>query len=136
MTTEVKEVKKQETPSVEANVQRIADRPVYVPVTDIYERDDALVIVADMPGVSEKNVDIHLENDTLKIRGHAEGADSEGYELLYSEYTPGDYERQFTLSADVDRDGIKASMRHGVLRVMLPKAEKAKPRKITVEAEG
>jgi HSP20 family molecular chaperone IbpA len=102
----------------------------------IYEREDALVIVADMPGVSEKNVDIHLENDTLKISGRAEAVEPEGYELLYSEYMPGDYERLFTLSADVDREGIKASMRHGVLRVMLPKSEKAKPRKITVQSES
>ena len=135
MTVENKELQKKEQQAVEGDAQRMERRPTYLPPTDVYEKDDAIVVVADMPGVSEKDVDIQLDNDTLTITGRVEAAAPEGFDLLYSEFASGQYERTFTLSEDVDRNGIKANMKNGVLRIALPKSEKARPRKIAVETE-
>ncbi len=135
MTMENKEVQKAQTQAVEGNAERMERRPVYLPATDVYERDDALVVVADMPGVTEKDIEINLDNDVLTLTGRAEFAEPAGFDALYGEFEAGQYERVFTLSEDVDREGIKATIKNGVLRVTLPKSEKVKPRKITVQAE-
>jgi len=89
--------------------------------------------MADMPGVAFDNVDIDLDNDQLTIRGSVRVEDEKGTVLL-KEYSVGDYYRQFTLSNVIDRNKIEASMKDGVLKVVLPKAEAAKPRKITVKS--
>lgn len=133
MTNTQTAMEKQAASSVQGDAQRMERRPLYVPATDVYERDDALVIVADMPGVGEKDVKIDLDNNVLTLRGRATALKQEGFDALFSEFAGGDYERSFQLSDDVDRDAIKASLKNGVLRVELPKAEQAKPRKISVQ---
>lgn len=135
MTVENKALQETGTQAVEGETHRLERPPVYRPATDVYERDDALVVVADMPGVSEKDVEIDLDDDVLTLSGRAEHVEPEGYDALYGEFVPGVYERVFTLTEDVNREGIKATMKNGVLRVVLPKSEKARPRKITVQAE-
>jgi HSP20 family molecular chaperone IbpA len=115
-------------------VEQTRDRRVYIPDTDIFERDNTIVVVADMPGVDDKHVDITLENNVLTITGHAEITEPAGLDLLYAEFEPADYRRSFTLTDDIDRDHIKAHMRNGVLRLVLPKAPQAQPRKIAVQA--
>lgn len=135
MTATDKAVERQQSQAVDGQAKPMEERPVFWPATDVYERDDALVLLADMPGVGESDVELHLENDVLTIRGTTTFATEEGQDVLYSEFTHGTYERVFTLSQDVDRDHIKASMKNGVLRVTLPKAEQAKPRKISVQVE-
>ncbi len=135
MTVKNQDVQKAQTQAVEGDAERMEYRPVYVPATDIYEREDALVVVADMPGATEKDVEIHLDNDVLTIAGRAEFERPEGFDDLYSEFEAGRYERVFTLSEDINREGIKATMKNGVLRVELPKTEKVRPRKIAVQAE-
>lgn len=115
-------------------VEQTRDVPVYIPDTDIYETDDAIVVVADMPGVDEKHVDVDLEQRVLTISGtSAEAETFEGYALAAQGYRPGDYRRSFTLSNDVDVDGITARIKDGVLRIRLPKAKELQPRKIQVE---
>lgn len=118
-----------------ANVEHTRDLPVYVPDTDIYETEDAVVVVADMPGVDEKHVDVDLENRTLTINGHQVPETFAGFELAYAGYRPGNYRRSFKLSEDVDVEGITARIKDGVLRIRLPKAKELQPRKIPVEAE-
>ncbi len=135
MTVEKKELQKTEQQAVEGDARRVERQPVYLPATDIYERKDEFVVVADMPGVAEKDVDLHLDNDTLTITGRTDTAAPEGFDTIHREFVSGRYERTFTLSEDVNRDGIKANMKHGVLRIVLPKSEKTRPRKIAVQTE-
>jgi HSP20 family molecular chaperone IbpA len=87
-----------------------------------------------MPGVNEKGVDVTLENDVLSIRGHVEIEEHPDFKLVYREYGVGDFRRVFTLSDEVDRERIQATVKDGVLHLVLPKAETAKPRKIEVRA--
>jgi HSP20 family molecular chaperone IbpA len=113
---------------------REPDRPVFVPPADIYETRDNIVVLAEMPGVGPDGVDITLERRVLTIRGRNTGNEHTGYQRVYSEYADGNYERVFTLSENIDRDRIEATLRDGVLHLVLPKAETAKPRKIELKA--
>ena len=87
-----------------------------------------------MPGVDEKSIDITLEKSVLTLLGRVEQETHEGYCAAYVEYEAGDYERAFTLSDEIDRDRIEASVKNGVLRLTLPKAEPVKLRKINVKS--
>lgn len=108
--------------------------PVYRPATDIFETDDHIVLIADMPGVSPGDVEVTLERRVLTIRGYAHPPAPEGYRQIYSEYGIGDYERVFTLTEDIDQDGIRATTSNGVLRLELPKTASARPKRIAVKA--
>ena len=133
MATSQKETTKREA-QTPTEVERTQNRKVYLPNVDIYERGDNTILLADMPGVDEKSVDINLEKNLLTITGTI-GINSYGdHRLAYSEYDIGDYERAFTLSNEIDIDRIEASVKNGVLRLILPKAEAAKPKKIAVKA--
>ena len=117
-----------------AATERIRNVKTFVPRVDIYETKDALFLIADMPGVDEKTVDVELEKNILTINGRVENGRVKDYSLVFSEYEVGDYERTFTLSDEIDKDKIKATVRQGVLRLELPKAEKVKPKKIKIDA--
>jgi HSP20 family protein len=108
-------------------------RPVYLPPADVYETKDSIVVLAEMPGVAADGVDISLERRVLTIRGRSAANDHSRYQRVYNEYADGDYERVFTLSENIDRDRIEATLRDGVLQLVLPKAEAAKPRKIELK---
>lgn len=110
-----------------------ATRPLFQPRTDIYETEDGVVVLADMPGVAADGVDITLERRLLTIRGRAPAPEHDRYRQIHAEYGVGDYERSFTVSEDIDRDRIKATQKDGVLILMLPKAEQAKAKKIAVQ---
>lgn len=112
--------------------ERTRTRKVFVPKTDIYESGDAIVLVADMPGVDEKTIDITLEKNVLTINGTVEPDDFTGYSAAYAEYDIGDYQRAFTVSNEIDRDKIEAKVKNGVLKVTLHKAEQLKARKIAI----
>lgn len=129
-----KEVQKKETEVVEG-IERTKSRKIYTPDVDIIERKDDMVVIADMPGVDNKNVDITLEKNVLTIYGTVNPEFPENYRLAASEYGIGDYQRSFTLTDEIDRDKIHASVKNGVLKILLPKAETVKTRKIKVQAE-
>ena len=131
----MKNEKLQETRAQEGAeaVERTRERPVYSPRTDIYETEDRVVLVADMPGVDEKSIDVTLERNILTITGRTHDVAPEGYRLAYAEFERGDYQRSFALSNQADREGIQASMKDGVLRVSVPKAKPAS-KKIPVAA--
>jgi len=114
--------------------ERTRTRKVYVPKVDIYETKDAIVLLADMPGVDEKTVDITLEKNALTVKGVVEPSTVKDHSIAYAEYDTGDYERAFTISDAVDRDRIEAAVSNGVLRVTLYKAEPVKARKIAIKA--
>ena len=105
----------------------------FQPLVDIFETPEELVVVADMPGVPPDAVDVDLKGDELSIEGRVKAEDYEGLKPLYVEYGVGGYYRTFTLGEMVDRDRIKAQLKNGVLVLKLPKAERAKPRRIAVE---
>jgi HSP20 family molecular chaperone IbpA len=104
----------------------------FMPVTDIFETDQALSLIVEMPGVKKENVDVQVENDVLTIQGRIDFSNYEGLQPVYTEYNVGDYTRSFQLLSKIDQGKIKAQLRDGVMTLVLPKAEKAKSRKIAV----
>jgi HSP20 family molecular chaperone IbpA len=106
----------------------------YVPDIDICEYPDKLMLWADMPGVSEKSVEIILRDNNLTLIGTVSAAVYNNLSPIYTEYNVGNYSRQFALNEDIDGSRIQARMRNGVLEVELPKPEHAKPRRIEVRA--
>jgi HSP20 family molecular chaperone IbpA len=133
MAEETREAQKKEA-KVQEGVERTRSRKVYTPHVDIIERKEDIVLIADMPGVDEKSVDITLEKNMLTIHGATTPEVPKGKRLAVSEYGIGDYQRVFTLSDEVDRNRIQASVTNGVLKLILPKAEAEKARKIEVKA--
>jgi len=102
-----------------------------VPPVDIFETPDALVVIADLPGVAKDTVDVRVENDLLTIRGA--GKATEKGDSILREFELRDYYRQFQLGEQIDQEKISADMRHGVLTIKLPKVEKVKPKRIEVK---
>ncbi len=133
MTDEKREMTKKEA-NVPQGVERTKPRRVFKPDVDIVERKDDTVLTTDMPGVDEHSLDITLEKNIITIKGAVDPKILEGYRLAYGEYEVGDYERVFTLSDEIDKDRIQASIKNGVLKLVLPKAAIAKTRKIAVTA--
>ena len=104
----------------------------YVPYIDICETKDSLWLWADMPGVHEHSVDVRVDNDVLTVEGRVSLREYENLAPVYTEYNVGNFVRRLALSEDIDAEHIKARMTNGVLELELPKAERAKPRRITV----
>ena len=104
----------------------------FVPVTDIFETEQALTVVLEMPGVSKESVEVGVENDVLTLTGRIDSSKYEGLQPLYTEYNIGNYSRSFQISSKIEQEGIKAELKDGVMTLVLPKAEKAMPRRISV----
>jgi len=130
-----KEVRKKEVETPEKGELTRA-RKIYSPAVDIMERKDDIIVVADMPGVDDTSVDITLEKNVLTIYGKVEADIPEKHNLHLSEYGIGEYQRVFTLTDEVDREKIQATVKNGVVKILLPKAEVVKTRKISVKAEA
>ena len=104
----------------------------FVPTTDIFETEDALTLVMEVPGVDKEAVDISVENDVLKVEAKIDPAKYEGMEPLYTEYNVGHFARSFTLSNKIDQQQISAQLQDGVLILTLKKAQEAMPRRIAI----
>jgi HSP20 family molecular chaperone IbpA len=126
------ELQVQQKREVEKRQESTIPSRVFLPVTDIFETDQALTVVLEMPGVSKESVEVGVENDVLTINGQIDFSKYEGLQPLYIEYNIGNYSRSFQISSKIDQDGIKAELKDGVMTLVLPKAEKAKPRRISV----
>ena len=135
MPQEVMEAQKKEQEESKSPAEQTRAVKVFVPRADIYETQEQLLVLSDMPGVREEGLDITLEQNILTIYGRVEQPQLEGFTLTYSEYGVGDYRRIFTLSNEIDREGIQATIKNGVLKLILPKSKKAMPRKITVTVD-
>jgi HSP20 family protein len=133
MAQQVRTIDQPRTPATEGR-EHTTNRPVFIPPSDIYETEDSIVVLAEMPGVGPDGVDITLERRVLTIRGRSAANEHTGYQRVYNEYADGDYERVFTLSENINRERIEATLRDGVLHLILPKAESAKARKIELKA--
>jgi HSP20 family protein len=127
---ELQDAEKQEVET--AGAERTRERLAFIPRADIYETAEAITVVTDMPGVDETSVDITLEKNVLTIMGYVEPMQPEGYSLDHAEYNIGDFERAFTLSDQIDRNGIEATVKDGVLSLVLPKITEAQSRKIPI----
>lgn len=111
-----------------------AERASFLPAVDIVDGESETVLFMDVPGVDKDGVDISIDQDIMTIRAKpAEDKEFAGCELVYAEYRVGDYKRSFSLSENVNRDGIKAVVRDGVLQITLPKQAPV-TKKITVSA--
>lgn len=130
-----KDVQKQEAAAPEKG-EHTRETRVYTPAVDIIERKDDITVIADIPGADEKSVDITLEKNELSIYARTEPEVPEKHALHLAEYGIGDYKRVFSLTEEVDRDKIQATVKNGVLRIVLPKAEAVKTRKIAVRSDG
>lgn len=108
---------------------------LFVPVADIYETAKEIKVFADLPGVPEKSLEIRVEKNILTIAGMMDTDEIEGLSRVFTEYGNGRFERQFILTTEVDTNKIEATLTDGVLSLVLPKAEKALPRRITVKTE-
>jgi len=106
--------------------------PEFAPAVDIYDHEDEIVLVADMPGVPADSVDIDLDRGELKVRGRVLSPPVNG-QVVFQEYQVGDFVRTFTLTDDIDPNGIAAEMSNGVLKLHLKKPLERKPRKIPVK---
>jgi HSP20 family molecular chaperone IbpA len=126
-------VHKQESATPQGS-ERIQARKIYVPLVDIVETSDALVLVSELPGVDQNGVDVVIEKNVLTIRGKVDDHVPQGFKLSYEEYGIGDYERTFTLPNEIDRDRVQAMMKDGVLKLTLPKVKQAAARKVAVTA--
>jgi HSP20 family protein len=128
------EVKKQ---GAEQNLatERMKTGNVYLPNVDIVEDKDNIMLMVEMPGVGEGDVNVTLENDVLTIEGKVSPGEWGSRKLVYAEYGIGDYFRSFIITEAVDRDRIQATIKDGVLRIVLPKAEASKPKHIPIRAE-
>lgn len=131
MSDQALEAQKQELSTTD-ETERTRENPCFIPRADIYETEAEIVVLADVPGVDENSIDITLEKNVLTINGWVEPHGFDGYRLAFNEYEEGDYTRTFRLSDEIDREGIEASVKDGVLRLRLPKAGPAKARKISV----
>ena len=104
----------------------------YIPYADIYETDNTVAVVLEMPGVEKKDLSIALENDVLKSMDGSTSANTRTWSRSIPEYNIGHYARSFTLSNKVDQDEISANLEDGVLTLTLPRAKHAQPRKIAI----
>ncbi len=105
---------------------------LFVPSADIYETQDALTVILELPGVEKSNVDVRVEDGVLSVLGKLDLSKYQGLQPLYIEYNVGHYSRSFQLSSKVDQNKIAAELKDGVLSLTLPKVEQAKPRTIEV----
>ncbi len=126
-------------PATQNNETQIVKREVtrhpeafVTPLTDIYEEENGLHVVVDLPGVEKSGLKLSVENDILTIEGHV-NADKKDTSYLIREFEPSNYFRQFELSESVDSEKIKAELKSGVLSIFLPRAEALKPRTIDVK---
>ncbi len=108
--------------------------PIFTPAVDIFETESGITLLADMPGVLADGLGIDLKDNVLIIDGRVEPQASGGERVLLQEYETGSFRREFRLSNMIDQGRIDASLSDGVLRLTLPKAEAARPRKIEVRA--
>lgn len=129
--TKAMEVRKEEMLPEES--ERTRETRCFIPRADVFETDEAIVVLMDIPGAEQDQINVSLEKNILTVSAYCNPEGPEGYSLAFAEYEVGDYERSFRLSDHIDRDKIQAEYKNGVLRLTLPKAAEARKRKIEVK---
>ncbi len=125
----------QPVPAQSQSTAPVPERTVFMPPIDIYDSDEGLVLLADLPGVTIESLEIQVQDNRLTLFGRVNPALPTEARLLHQEFEWGDFLRSFILSDEVDHDRITAKLNHGVLEVVLPRATKTAPRRIQVNKE-
>jgi HSP20 family protein len=120
------------TKQEDRTLENVQARPAVAPRVDVFENKDELLLVADMPGVSEHNLDIHLEKEQLTISGRCD--DETAATVMQREWRGADFRRSFVIPSGIDSGKVSAELKDGVLWLHLPKSERLKPRRIEVKA--
>ena len=131
--TESKEIKVREKQEVTGPAEQTTPGLVFTPAVDIFETEKEITLLADMPGVKADDLIIDLRDNTLTLSADCAPSELSGEEALLIEYESGKYYRQFTLGEVINQEKIDARLEDGVLRLSLPKVEKATPKKIAVK---
>lgn len=121
-----------EKKELETEQEHTAPGKHYAPYTDIFELDDALVVVMEIPGVDRNDTNINVEKNILSVEGKIGHSKYDGVKPVYTEYNIGHYSRSFSLSNEIDQDGITAKIEDGVLTLKLPKTKDVSPKRIEV----
>lgn len=129
---EKQELQVQQKHEVDKAQESTTPTRAFIPIADIYESENALTVVLEMPGVSRDNVDVNIEDGVLTVEGRIDFAKYQELQPVYSEYNVGHYRRTFRISSQIDQSGITAEMRDGIITLELPKVEVAKPRRVQV----
>jgi HSP20 family molecular chaperone IbpA len=129
-----KDIKVREKQEVTTPAEQTTPGTVFTPQVDIFETEKDITMLADIPGVKSEKLNIDLRDNVLTITGDIEPVEGSGEEDVLIEYETGRFYRQFTLSEVIDQNKIDANLADGVLRLTLPKVEKATPRKIAIRA--
>jgi len=130
---EAKALEAKEKKEISSSAEQTIPGPVFTPSVDIFETEQELTLLADMPGVKAEGVNIDLRENILTLSGDVKTPEGAKEVDLLREYRTGRYLREFTLSENIDQRKIEAEIKDGVLQLKLPKAEAAKPRKISVK---
>ncbi len=131
--TQSKELKVREKQEVASPAEQTTPGLVFTPAVDIFETDNKITLLADMPGVKPDDLSIDLRDNTLTLSADIAPVENANEENILAEYETGRYYRQFTLGEIINQENIDAQLNDGVLRLSLPKVEKATPKKITVK---
>ena len=129
-----KEIKVKEKQELTTPAEQTVPGPTFTPEVDIFETERAITLLADIPGVKPDKMNIDLRDNILTIIGDIDPLEGADEEDVVIEYETGRFYRQFTLSEVIDQNKIDAKLADGVLRLNLPKVEKATPRKIAIKA--
>lgn len=132
--TDSKDIKVREKQELTTPAEQTTPGTVFTPQVDIFETEKEITLLADIPGVKSEKLSIDLRDNVLTITGDIEPVESADEEDVLIEYETGRFYRQFTLSEVIDQNRIDAKLSDGVLRLTLPKVEKATPRKIAIKA--
>ena len=131
--TQSKELKVREKQEVTSPAEQTAPGLVFTPAVDIFETEKKITLLADMPGVKADDLTIDLRDNTLTLSADIAPVENVNEDDILVEYETGRYYRQFTLGELINQENIDAQLNDGVLRLSLPKVEKATPKKITVQ---
>ena len=132
--SDTQELQVQQKREVDKAEEATTPTRAFMPNADVFETEDALTVVLEMPGVDRDHMEIGIDNGVLTVEGQIDFGKYEGLRPIYGEYNVGPYRRSFRISNRIDQDRISAEMRDGVITLLLPKAEEAKPRKIEVRS--
>ena len=132
--SEAKELQVSEKKELTGPAEQTKAGLVFTPNVDIFETENEITLLADIPGVKPDDLAVDLKDNVLTLSGETKHREAESEKAVYSEYQTGSYYRQFSISELIDQSRIEAKVTDGVLRLALPKVEKAAPRRITVQA--
>ena len=131
--TQSTELKVREKQEVASPAEQTTPGIVFTPAVDIFETEKEITLLADMPGVKADDLTVDLRDNTLTLAADIAPVDNSSEQELLVEYETGRYYRQFTLGELINQENIDAKLTDGVLRLTLPKIEKATPKKISVK---